>query len=158
MAQKTSATFTRKRNSHGLLRPTLIAILLSSTMVSAPFLTQAVAESFAFSSVVVKGNESVDAATILAYAGIAKGASVSPGELNDAYQRIFASGLFASVDLTPQGSTLVITVVELPLLNVVDFQGNKLIKDEKLVELVKSKSRLVYSPAPTACKAVLPPL
>jgi outer membrane protein insertion porin family len=147
MRQETSATFTRKGKSRGMLRPTLVAILLSSTMVSAPFLTQAVAENFAFSSVSVKGNETVDTATILAYAGIAKGASVSPGELNDAYQRIFASGLFSSVDITPQGGTLVITVVELPLLNVVDFQGNKLIKDEKLVELVKSKSRLVYSPA-----------
>jgi outer membrane protein insertion porin family len=147
MRQETSATFTRKGKSRGMLRPTLIAILLSSTMVSGPFLTQAVAENFAFSSVSVKGNETVDTATILSYAGIAKGASVSPGELNDAYQRIFASGLFSSVDITPQGGTLVITVVELPLLNVVDFQGNKLIKDEKLVELVKSKSRLVYSPA-----------
>jgi outer membrane protein insertion porin family len=33
------------------------------------------------------------------------------------------------------------------MLNVVDFQGNKALKDENLAEAVKSRSRLVYSPA-----------
>jgi len=41
----------------------------------------------------------------------------------------------------------VIRVLEYPTLNVVDFQGNKRLKDEQLGELVTSKSRLVFSPA-----------
>ena len=116
-------------------------------MVSAAFLTQAVAQSFSFSSVVVEGNERIEPATILKYAGIAKGESVSAGALNDAYQRIVQAGLFETVELVPNGNTLIIRVKEFPMMNVVDFQGNKRLKDEALVQIVKSKSRLVYSPA-----------
>ncbi|KAF0171684.1 MAG: outer membrane protein [Rhodobacteraceae bacterium] len=147
MRDTASAKTTRKGTHRSWLRPTLVAILLSSTMVSEPFLTLAQAETFAFSNVTVEGNERVDAATILSYAGIGRGQEVSSGALNDAYQRIVAAGLFESVELIPQGGTLLIKVKEYPMLNVVDFQGNKRLKDEKLVEIVKSKSRLVYSPA-----------
>lgn len=147
MRDTASAKTTRKGTHRNWLRPTLVAILLSTTMVSDPFLTLAQAETFAFSNVTVEGNERVDAATILSYAGIGRGQEVSSGALNDAYQRIVAAGLFESVELIPQGGTLLIKVTEYPMLNVVDFQGNKRLKDEKLVEIVKSKSRLVYSPA-----------
>ena len=147
MRETASAGITRKGMFRGILRPTLVAILLSSAMVSEPFLTLAHAETYSFTSVTVEGNTRVDAATILKYAGIARGETLASGQLNDAYQRIFASGLFESVDLVPQGSTLLIKVKELPMLNVVDFQGNKLVKDEKLSGLIKSKSRLVYNPA-----------
>lgn len=116
-------------------------------MVSDPFLTQAVAQSYSFSNVVVEGNERIEPATILKYAGIAKGAAVTAGALNDAYQRIVQAGLFETVELVPNGNTLIIRVKEFPMMNVVDFQGNKRLKDEALVQIVKSKSRLVYSPA-----------
>ena len=147
MRETASAGIARKGMFRGSVRPTLVAILLSSAMVSEPFLTLAHAETYSFSNVTVEGNARVDAATILKYAGIARGEALASGQLNDAYQRIFASGLFETVDLLPQGGTLLIRVKELPMLNVVDFQGNKLVKDEKLTELVKSKSRLVYNPA-----------
>ncbi len=147
MRETASAGITRKGMFRGVMRPTLLAILLSSAMVSEPFLTLAHAETYSFNSVTVEGNTRVDAATILKYAGIVRGQALESGQLNDAYQRIFASGLFETVDLVPQGSILLIKVKELPMLNVVDFQGNKLVKDEKLTELVKSKSRLVYNPA-----------
>lgn len=125
----------------------MVAILLSTAMVSGPLLTQAFAQSYSFGSVSVQGNERVDVATILSFAGIKRGQAVSSGDLNDAYQRIVASGLFETVDLVPSGSNLVIKVTEYPTLNVVDFQGNKRIKDEALTEMIKSKSRLVYSPS-----------
>ena len=57
------------------------------------------------------------------------------------------SGLFETVELVPKGGTLVIRVKEFPMVNVVDFQGNKRLKDEVLSGIIKSKSRLVYSPA-----------
>lgn len=130
-----------------VLRPVMVAILLSGAMVSEPFLTQAVAQTYSFSNVVIEGNERIEAATILKYAGIGKGEAVSAGALNDAYQRLVAVGLFETVELVPNGNTLVIRVKEFPMMNVVDFQGNKRLKDDALVQIVKSKSRLVYSPA-----------
>ncbi|MDB5666578.1 outer membrane protein assembly factor BamA [Cypionkella sp.] len=147
MRETASAGIARKGMFRRVMRPSLVAILLSSAMVSEPFLTQANAQSYSFGAVTVEGNARVDAATILKYAGIARGETVASGQLNDAYQRIFGSGLFETVELVPQGNTLLIRVKELPMLNVVDFQGNKLVKDDKLTEIVKSKSRLVYNPA-----------
>lgn len=145
----------RKAANRNILRPALMSILLSTAMVSAPFFTPAHAESYSFSSVVIEGNERVDAATILSYAGIAKGEEITSGALNDAYQRIVDAGLFESVELVPQGGTLVIRVKEYPMLNVVDFQGNKAVKDEPLAEAVKSRSRLVYSPAQAEADAAM---
>lgn len=133
--------------THRILRAGALAVLLSTTVGYAPFLTPAQAQEYAFSEVVIEGNQRVDAATILSFAGIAKGQSLSAGALNDAYQRIVAAGLFETVELLPQGGTLVIRVTEYPMLNVVDFQGNKRLNDEALAEVIGSKSRLVYSPA-----------
>lgn len=142
-----NATMARTRASLGFIRPAAVAVLLCGTGLCAPFLTPAFAQSYSFSDVVIEGNQRVDAATILSYAGIGRGQAVSTGQLNDAYQRIVNSGLFETVELVPQGGTLKIVVAELPMLNVVDFQGNKRLKDEALSKIVKSKSRSVYSPA-----------
>ena len=147
MQKMSRATIARAAHAKRFLRPALVAILLSSTMVSTPFFTPALAQSYSFSNVVIEGNERIEAATILNYAGIARGEAVSAGALNDAYQRIVQSGLFEAVELVPNGGTLVIRVKEFPMVNIVDFQGNKRLKDEVLTTIIKSKSRLVYSPA-----------
>ena len=154
MRQSASANTTHKGTTRKVWRPAMVAILLSGAMVSDPFLTQAVAQSYSFSNVVVEGNERIEPATILKYAGIAKGAAVTAGALNDAYQRIVQAGLFETVELVPNGNTLIIRVKEFPMMNVVDFQGNKRLKDEALVQIVKSKSRLVYSPAQAEADAM----
>ncbi len=79
MRETASASITARRKPGVGLRPTLLAILLSSAMVSEPFLTQALAQSYSFSTVTVEGNTRVDAATILKYAGIARGQSAGLG-------------------------------------------------------------------------------
>ncbi len=128
-------------------KPIVAAVFFGLATASAPFLTPAFSQAFSFSNVKIEGNNRVDTATILSYAGIGRGASVSGGDLNDAYQRIANSGLFESVEVVPQGSTLLIRVKEFPVVNIINFEGNKRLKDEKLAELVKSQSRRVYSPA-----------
>lgn len=122
------------------------AVFFGMATASAPFLMPAYAQVFTFSNVVIEGNERVDPATILSYAGISRGDAVSAAALNDAYQRIANSGLFESVELIPQGSTLLIRVAEYPIVNVISFEGNKRLKDEQLAEIVQSQSRRVYAP------------
>lgn len=123
------------------------AVFIGAATASQPFLQPAYAQSYSFSNVTIEGNERVDATTILNYAGIRRGQEVSAGALNDAYQRILNSNLFETVELLPQGSTLVIRVKEYPIVNVISIEGNKRLKDEKLAELIKSQPRRVYSPA-----------
>jgi outer membrane protein insertion porin family len=137
------------RKAYGVApRLALVFGLMSSAAVVGPFgATQAYAQQYSFSNVVIEGNERVDAATIISYAGIARKQAVSAGDLNDAYQRIVNSGLFDAVVLEPRGGTLTIRVQEYPMINVVDFEGNKRIKDESLFSMIKSKSRRAYSPS-----------
>ncbi|MBD3788084.1 MAG: outer membrane protein assembly factor BamA [Sphingomonadales bacterium] len=123
------------------------AVFLVASMASLAVPQIAAAQNYSFSSVRIEGNERIEPQTILSYAGIARGKSVSAGGLNDAYQRLQGSGLFESVEIVPQGGTLVIKVQEYPTISVVNFEGNKKLKDEQLATLVASQSRKVYSPA-----------
>nr|WP_306154404.1 outer membrane protein assembly factor BamA [Roseovarius sp. MMSF_3281] len=104
------------------------------------------AQNYRFNSVSIEGNQRVDGATILNYAGIARGEAVSAAELNDAYQRILGSGLFETVAIEPQGSRLVIKVEEYPTINRISFEGNSRLKDEDLEGFIESRSRQVFSP------------
>ena len=105
------------------------------------------AQSYRFGSVSVEGNERIEDGTVLSYAGIARGQSVSAGELNAAYQRILGSGLFESVEMVPQGGRLVIKVTEFPTINLIGFDGNRRLKDDVLATLVQSQSRRVFNPS-----------
>ncbi|MBW0157908.1 outer membrane protein assembly factor BamA [Sinorhodobacter sp. B57] len=123
------------------------AILLSVAMVWTAAPQFATAQDYQFSKLVIEGNERIEPQTIITFAGIGKGQAVSAGGLNDAYQRLQASGLFEKVELVPQGNTLVIRVQEYPTVNIVNFEGNKRLKDEDLAQIVSTQSRKVYSPA-----------
>ncbi|RVV99537.1 outer membrane protein assembly factor BamA [Mesobaculum littorinae] len=105
------------------------------------------AQSFQFSNVVIEGNNRVDSGTILNYAEIPQGASISGGGLNDAYQRLVNSGLFETVSIEPQGGTLVISVEEWPVVNRISIEGNDRLDDEQLLPLIQSQSRRIYDPA-----------
>jgi outer membrane protein insertion porin family len=137
----------RKMLGRGLCKFAVAALFLAPATLCLPMLTPALAQSFSFSNVVVEGNERVDAATIVAYAGIGRGETVSAGRLNDATQRIVDSGLFETVEVDPRGSTLVIRVREYPTINVINFEGNRRLKDEQLGEIIGSTARRVFSPA-----------
>ena len=124
-----------------LIRTALIGAVLALAST-----TVATAQQYQFSAVEVTGNQRIETGTILTYAAIARGQAVSAAELNDAVQRIRASGLFESVDAVPQGSTLVITVVEYPTINRINYEGNTRLSDEELAAVVGSIERRVYSP------------
>ena len=114
----------------------------------------AIAQNYSFNSVAVEGNKRIETGTILTYAGIARGETVSAGDINEAYQRILASGLFESVEIVPQGGKLVIKVTEFPTINQISFEGNERLKDNELSSFIKLKPRLVFSPTQAERDAV----
>ena len=110
-------------------------------------LMPAPASAYVFTQVQIEGSQRIEPATILSYANIARGQDVSDGQLNDAQQRLQNAGLFDTVELIPQGNTLVIRVSEYPMINIINFEGNRRLKDDRLAEMITSQSRHVYSPA-----------
>lgn len=148
MMQGSAGGFGRvARSDKGVVRPALIALFLGSAAILTPVAGPSFAQSYSFSNVQVEGNVAIEPQTVIALAGIGRGESVSTARLNDAYQSIVNSGLFESVELVPQGGTLLIRVVENPMISIVNFEGNARLKDEELAEIAKSKGRMVYSPS-----------
>nr|WP_245820486.1 outer membrane protein assembly factor BamA [Flavimaricola marinus] len=105
------------------------------------------AQQFRFTNIQVSGNQRIETATIISRSGVTPGQALSGGALNDAAQALRASGLFETVDLIPQGSTLIINVVEFPTINRINFEGNNRLSDAELAALVRSRERRVYSPS-----------
>ncbi|MDZ7709641.1 MAG: outer membrane protein assembly factor BamA [Roseovarius sp.] len=120
----------------------ITALCLVVVALSAP----AQAQTYRFTDVTIQGNQRIEGDTILSFAGIARGETVSAGELNAAYQRILDSGLFEAVEVEPQGNRLLIRVTEFPTINRIAFEGNKKLKNEDLEGFIQSKSRQVFSP------------
>ncbi|MGB5869573.1 MAG: outer membrane protein assembly factor BamA, partial [Albidovulum sp.] len=135
----------------GVTRNKMRALLSGPAVTTAVFVAMAtlpaLAQTYSFNSVQVEGNSLIDPATIVKFAGIAKGQALSAGALNDAAQRLNDSGLFSAVELIPSGGTLIIQVVENPTVNIVSFEGNRRLKDEDLAGLVKLQPRRVYTAA-----------
>lgn len=131
------------------------AALAAATLGTVVAPIKAMAQEYRFQNIQVEGNTHIESGTVLNYARLAKGTAMSGGDLNDALQRLQGSGLFQSVDFTPKGSTLVIHVTEYPMVGVVAFEGNKMMKDDALTKLVKTQSNHVYSPAAVEADANL---
>ncbi len=60
---------------------------------------------------------------------------------------LFATGLFQDVRIRREGGTVVIVVIENPIVAQVAFEGNKEVEDESLVAEVQLKPRSVYTRA-----------
>lgn len=103
------------------------------------------AQTTRFSRVDVAGNERIEADTIRVFAGIIPGDSVTPAQINEGLQRLFDTGLFENVEITPQNGRLLITVVENPTINRINFEGNQRIKDGALSSLIALQPRRAYS-------------
>lgn len=125
----------------------LVSALVLACMVLVSQVGTAQAQSArTFRTIDIEGNQRIEDSTILTYAGIAPGESVTTGEINAAFQRVTNSGLFEDVDIVPSGDRLVITVKEYPTVNRISIEGNRRIDDELLTPLLESKPRRVYSP------------
>ncbi|MBB95819.1 MAG: outer membrane protein assembly factor BamA [Rhodobacteraceae bacterium] len=135
-----------------LLRVLISAVLLAWTVALAG---PAMAQSYVFNSFDVEGNQRIQTSTVLTYAGIEPGTSISAGQLNDAYRRVVDAGIFETVEFIPQGRTLLIRVEEYPTINQISFEGNRRLKDDDLRQLISSNSRRVYSPQTAEADAAI---
>ncbi len=124
-----------------------VAVIILAIIATGMTGASAQAQNYQFSSFSVQGNQNIESATIISHAGIAAGQRVTGSDLNAAFQRVLATGLFESVDLIPRGNRLVIRVVEFRTINRVNFEGNARISDEAATALIQSAPRLVFNPS-----------
>jgi outer membrane protein insertion porin family len=95
----------------------------------------------------VRGASRVGAETVRANISIVPGKDFSNTDIDASIKRLYATGFFSDVRISVAGGTLVVVVNENQLLNQVVFNGNRKIKDDKLVTVVRSRPLGAYSEA-----------
>jgi len=95
--------------------------------------------------IVVEGAQRIEPATVLSYLLVRKGDSFDPRRIDRSLKSLFATGLFADVNLRRQGDVLVVTVVENPVINRIAFEGNSEISNDVLNEEVSLRPRVIYT-------------
>src|SRR5204862_6275952 len=99
------------------------------------------AQTLTVNSIIVQGNQRVEADTIRSYFRPGPSGRVDAFQIDEGVKALYATGLFQDVRPTIQGGRLIITVVENPVINRIAFEGNKKVKDDQLRSEIQSKER-----------------
>ncbi len=95
----------------------------------------------------VEGNQRIEEGTIRSYMLVQPGDPFDPERIDRSLKTLYATGLFQDVTLTRQGDTLIVKVVENPIVNRIAFEGNHKLTDENLRAELQLRSRAVFTPA-----------
>ena len=97
------------------------------------------------SDIRVTGNQRIEQSTIESYVTVNRGQPFDPDAIDQSIKNLFATGLFDDVSITRDGGTLVVNVVENPIINRIAYEGNQRLDDELLDAEVQIKPRVVYT-------------
>ncbi len=95
----------------------------------------------------VEGNKRIETGTILSYMLVQTGDPFDPDRVDRSLKTLYATGLFQDVKLSRDGDTLLVQVVENPLVNRVAFEGNHKLSDDQLRPEMQLKPRAVFTPS-----------
>lgn len=93
----------------------------------------------------IEGAQRLEKETVISYLTLAKGDMATPDKIDASLKALYATGLFADVAVAMQGSTLVVTIEENPVINRITFEGNDAVSKDDLEKEVQLKSRQVYT-------------
>ncbi|HTT78668.1 MAG TPA: outer membrane protein assembly factor BamA [Stellaceae bacterium] len=93
----------------------------------------------------VEGNRRIEAASVRSFLLVKAGDPWDPERVDDSLKALFATGLFADVRMIREGNTLVVKVVENPIINRIAFEGNSRLSDKDLTAAIHLRPQLVYT-------------
>lgn len=120
----------------------LVAFTAASELTIIPV---ALAQQQVVREVVIEGVQRIEPATVRSYLLVQEGDPADPERIDRSLKSLYGTGLFSDVSIQEQGSTLVVRVVENPIVNRVAFEGNRHLKDENLESEVTLKPRSIFS-------------
>jgi outer membrane protein insertion porin family len=123
---------------------------LSAAFVSVELLCLAApahAQSGVIREIRVAGNRRVEPETVRSYLQLRVGDTYEAGKVDASLKALFATGLFADVRIDREGSVVVVTVAENPVINQVAFEGNSEVDTATLQSEVQLKPRAVFTRA-----------
>ncbi len=93
----------------------------------------------------IEGIQRIEPETVRSYLLLQPGDAWDPERIDRSLKALFATGLFADVKLTREGSFLVVRVVENPIINRIALEGNSKIADKDLNSEIQLRPRVVYT-------------
>ena len=94
--------------------------------------------------IIVKNNQRIDTETILSYLNLDTGDKVNYNILNKKLKQMYKLGLFSDIKFRVSNNNLIVLIQENPMINNINFIGNKHMKDEDIKSEIKLRSRNVY--------------
>ncbi|MBG1231727.1 outer membrane protein assembly factor BamA [Aestuariivirga litoralis] len=132
------------RKNFRLVGMFVLALLLAVPMFGAVSLIPTAAYAVQ-NGVVIEGNQRVERATVLQYLQFGPNEAVTPEKVDASIKALFQTGLFADVKIDRRGSNIVIHVVENPMINKVNFEGNSEIDDTSLQKEVEVHQNMIFT-------------
>ena len=120
-------------------------IVWLTVLILGVWIGTATAQESMIGSVLVEGNERIEADTVRSYMSVGLGDDFDSDAVNESLKSLFATGLFADVAIRREGNALVVRVVENPIINRVAFEGNDAIDDSELEAEIQLQPRAVYT-------------
>ncbi len=93
----------------------------------------------------IEGAQRIEHGTIRSYMLVQPGDSFGSDRVDRSLRTLYATGLFKDVSIQRRGATLVVHVVENPLVNQIAFEGNHNVKDDVLRPVLQLRPRAVYT-------------
>ncbi len=119
------------------------AVVVSTAFVA---VTEASAQG-AIRDIRVVGNRRVEPETVRTYLKFSVGDAYDAGKADQSIRSLFGTGLFSDVRIERDGTAVVVTVVENPVINQVAFEGNSEVDTATLTGEVQLKPRSIYTRA-----------
>lgn len=96
-------------------------------------------------SIDVSGAQRIEPDTVRSYIQLRAGQSYNKAALDQALRDLFATELFADVQIRDNKGALTIEVKENPVINRILFEGNKRLKEDKLTPEIKLAPRQIFT-------------
>ena len=121
------------------------AVPVSTQPQPAPAITTPV-QSGIIRSIAVRGNQRLEPETIRAYANLVPGQEYTTETLDTALKALYATELFNDANITGgETGNLVINVQENPVINRIILEGNKRLKEDKILPEIRLKPREIFT-------------
>jgi outer membrane protein insertion porin family len=123
----------------------LLICLFLNLNVSEKSVAQTIDSTVRITEIRVEGNRRVSIGTVESYLPIRVGDLTSQSALSNALKQLYKTNLFSNVSLEMDGSVLVVKLAENPIINRVNIEGNDVLTDEKLLDLIDIEPRRIYN-------------
>ncbi|MBS9777951.1 MAG: outer membrane protein assembly factor BamA [Gammaproteobacteria bacterium] len=108
---------------------------LSSVLIPLVFVANlAYAEKFNVQDVRVSGLQRITAGSFFNYMPIKRGSTISESDYPQIIRELYKTGFFKNINLSRDGSTLIVDVEERPVIGKINIDGNKEIKSKDILQ------------------------